>query len=119
MCQIIPGKPVTPPTLPFHTKELLIHVPLRKAAPPPALPQGAHSPRPCHCNICLCRPCGGLAVLCPSLALCFRRLHDIGKSGVWILVSLIPLVGWIWMLILLCKDSDPGANQYGENPKGM
>ena len=47
------------------------------------------------------------------------RLHDIGKSGVWILVSLIPLVGWIWMLILLCKDSDPGANQYGENPKGM
>ena len=35
------------------------------------------------------------------------------------LVSLIPLVGWIWMLILLCKDSDPGANQYGENPKGM
>ena len=31
----------------------------------------------------------------------------------------IPLVGWIWMLILLCKDSDPGANQYGENPKGM
>ena len=60
-----------------------------------------------------------LAVLCPSLALCFRRLHDIGKSGVWILVSLIPLVGWIWMLILLCKDSDPGANQYGANPKGM
>ena len=60
-----------------------------------------------------------LAVLCPSLALCFRRLRDIGKSGVWILVSLIPLVGWIWMLILLCKDSDPGANQYGENPKGM
>ena len=60
-----------------------------------------------------------LAVLCPSLALCFRRLHDIGKRGVWILVSLIPQGGWMWMLILLCKDSDPGANQYGENPKGM
>ena len=60
-----------------------------------------------------------LPVLCPSLALCFRRLHDIGKSGVWILVSLIPLLAWIWMLILLCKDSDPRATQYGENPKGM
>ena len=60
-----------------------------------------------------------LAVLCPSLAVLFRRLHDIGKSGVWILICFIPLVGSIWLLVLLCKDSEPGANQSGEQPQGM
>lgn len=58
-----------------------------------------------------------VAVFVPSLAVAIRRMHDIGKSGWWILISLIPLIGWIWYLILCCKDSQPGANEYGPNPK--
>ena len=58
-----------------------------------------------------------LAVLIPSLAVCVRRLHDIGKSGWFILIGLIPIIGGIWLLILFCKDSQPEANQWGANPK--
>jgi uncharacterized membrane protein YhaH (DUF805 family) len=58
-----------------------------------------------------------LAVLVPSLAVVVRRLHDIGKSGWWIFISLIPLIGGIWLLVLLVTDSQPGENQYGPNPK--
>ncbi|MDR2934962.1 MAG: DUF805 domain-containing protein, partial [Candidatus Adiutrix sp.] len=47
-----------------------------------------------------------------------RRLHDIGKSGWWLLLLLIPLVGAIIILVFLCLDSQPGENQYGPNPKG-
>jgi len=57
------------------------------------------------------------AVLVPSLAVCVRRLHDVGKSGLFLFVGLIPLVGAIWLLILACKDGDPGTNAYGPNPK--
>ncbi len=58
-----------------------------------------------------------LAVLIPSLAVGVRRLHDIGKSGWWYLIALIPLIGGIWLLVLFCQDSQYGANQWGENPK--
>lgn len=58
-----------------------------------------------------------LAVLVPGLALSVRRLHDIGKGGGFIFINLIPLVGSIWYLILVCQDSNPGANTYGPNPK--
>ena len=58
-----------------------------------------------------------LAVLIPALAVLIRRLHDIGKSGWWIFISLIPLAGEIWVLVLLATDSKPGQNQYGPNPK--
>ncbi len=58
-----------------------------------------------------------LAVLIPSLAVAVRRLHDIGKSGWMILVSLIPIAGSIWLLVLLVTDSNPGENEYGPNPK--
>lgn len=60
-----------------------------------------------------------LALLVPSLAVCWRRLHDIGKSGGYYFFVLIPLVGWILLLVWMCQDSQPGANQYGPNPKGM
>ena len=60
-----------------------------------------------------------LALLVPSLAVCWRRLHDIGKSGGYYFIILIPLVGWILLLLWMCQDSQPGANQYGPNPKGM
>ncbi|MCB9426645.1 MAG: DUF805 domain-containing protein [Flavobacteriales bacterium] len=58
-----------------------------------------------------------LALLIPGLAVAVRRLHDIGKSG-WILfIALIPLIGSIWLLILLVKDGQLGDNKYGNNPK--
>jgi uncharacterized membrane protein YhaH (DUF805 family) len=58
----------------------------------------------------------GLFILLPSWAVLFRRLHDVGKSGWWWLIMLIPLVGAIWMLVLLCTDSKED-NQYGSRPK--
>jgi len=60
-----------------------------------------------------------LAILLPALGVSVRRLHDIGKSGWFILVSLIPLIGSIWLLILMIKDSTPQDNAYGPNPKGV
>jgi uncharacterized membrane protein YhaH (DUF805 family) len=53
----------------------------------------------------------------PSLGVMIRRLHDVGKSGWWYFVALIPFIGAIWLLILLISDSQPGTNQYGPNPK--
>jgi len=60
-----------------------------------------------------------LFIFLPSLAVLVRRLHDVGKSGWFVLISLIPIVGSIWILILVCTDSIPGKNQYGLNPKGI
>lgn len=59
----------------------------------------------------------GLAVLIPGLAVAVRRLHDMGKSGWWILIGLIPIIGWIWLIVLLATDGQPGENEYGLNPK--
>ena len=61
----------------------------------------------------------GLAVIVPSLAVGCRRLHDIGKSGWWQLIALVPCVGSIILIVWFAKDSDPGDNAYGANPKGM
>jgi uncharacterized membrane protein YhaH (DUF805 family) len=60
-----------------------------------------------------------LAMLIPTLAVSIRRLHDVGKSGWMILVGFIPIIGAIWLIILFVSDSNPGVNQYGENPKGF
>ncbi len=60
-----------------------------------------------------------LAMLIPSLAVLVRRLHDIGKSGWWFFISLVPIIGGIWLLVLLLTDSQHGNNEYGENPKGV
>lgn len=57
-----------------------------------------------------------LAMLLPSLGLSVRRLHDVGMSGWWILLSLIPLVGAIILLVWFCKDSVPYPNEYGPVP---
>ncbi|MBQ9394087.1 MAG: DUF805 domain-containing protein [Proteobacteria bacterium] len=59
----------------------------------------------------------GLATFIPALSLMWRRLHDIGKSGAYFFCILIPIVGPILLLIWALKDSDPGENQYGPNPK--
>lgn len=58
-----------------------------------------------------------LAVLVPGLAVAVRRLHDVGKSGWFMLIALVPLIGGIWLLVLFCTDSEAGDNQYGPNPK--
>ncbi len=58
-----------------------------------------------------------LAMVIPSLAITARRLHDIGKSGWWMLISLVPIAGSIVLLIWECKEGDIGRNQYGEDPK--
>ncbi|MBD3288167.1 DUF805 domain-containing protein, partial [candidate division KSB1 bacterium] len=57
------------------------------------------------------------AVIIPSWAVAVRRLHDVGKSGWMIFISLIPIIGIIWLFVLLVTDSEPGENQYGPNPK--
>ena len=58
-----------------------------------------------------------LAILIPALAVSVRRLHDIGKSGWMILIALIPIVGAIWLLVLMASDGNPGPNDFGPNPK--
>ncbi len=60
-----------------------------------------------------------LAVFIPGLAVLVRRLHDVGKSGWFFLIILIPLLGAIWLLVLLFTDSQVGNNKYGPNPKGI
>lgn len=60
-----------------------------------------------------------LAVFLPGLAVAVRRLHDIGKSGLNLLILLIPIVGAVIVLIWEITDSEPGRNQYGPNPKGV
>lgn len=61
----------------------------------------------------------GLYIILPTLAVAVRRLHDVGKSGWWYFIALVPFIGGIWLLILFASDSQPGENQYGPNPKGM
>lgn len=58
-----------------------------------------------------------LVLAIPGLALTVRRLHDIGKSGWFVLISLVPLVGAILLIVWLVKDGDEDDNQYGSNPK--
>ena len=60
-----------------------------------------------------------LALFVPSLAVGVRRLHDTGRSGWFLLLALIPLVGAIVLLVFAVQDSTPGENQYGPNPKGI
>lgn len=60
-----------------------------------------------------------LVVFIPSLAVSVRRLHDTSRSGWWLLISLIPLIGFIVLLIFMLQNSTLGQNQYGANPKGF
>ncbi|MWB93652.1 DUF805 domain-containing protein [Flavobacterium sp. GA093] len=61
----------------------------------------------------------GLAVLVPSLAVIVRRLHDVGKSGWFYFIALIPIVGGIWLLVLFFTEGDSGENMYGQDPKNV
>jgi len=58
-----------------------------------------------------------LALLVPSIAVTVRRLHDTDRSGWWILISLVPLLGAIVLIVFMVLDSTPGQNRFGPNPK--
>ena len=58
-----------------------------------------------------------LAVLIPGLAVSVRRLHDTSRSGWWLLIAFVPIVGAIVLLVFSLQDSTPGPNAYGPNPK--
>ena len=60
-----------------------------------------------------------LIALVPSIAVGIRRLHDINKSGWWLLLCLIPLIGQIWLIILYATPGDVGENKYGPSSKGI
>lgn len=58
-----------------------------------------------------------LALLIPSIAVTIRRLHDTGRSGWWLLpLALIPILGWLVMLVFMIFGSQEGENKYGPNP---
>ena len=59
----------------------------------------------------------GLVVLIPSLAVAVRRLHDTGRSGWWLLIGIIPLIGAIVLIVFMASEGKPGDNEYGSNPK--
>ena len=50
-----------------------------------------------------------LGQIIPSLSICIRRVRDMGKSWQWIFINLIPIVGGIWYIVLLCQPSLPNA----------
>lgn len=58
-----------------------------------------------------------LAVLLPSLAVSVRRLHDIGRTGWWLLLVLIPVIGWIVLIVFHALEGDREPNAYGPDPK--
>lgn len=60
-----------------------------------------------------------LGLLIPGLAVAIRRLHDTNRSGWWLLISLVPLVGVIVLIVFLATEGDPGANQYGNPDPGL
>lgn len=60
-----------------------------------------------------------LAIIVPCIALTVRRLHDIGKSGWWYFIGLVPLIGGIWLIVLMATEGQPQPNQYGPSPKAV
>lgn len=60
-----------------------------------------------------------LAVLLPSLAVAVRRLHDTGRSGWWLFILFLPIIGVLVLLFFFLSDSESAANAYGDNPKAQ
>ena len=59
-----------------------------------------------------------LVTLIPFLAASVRRLHDIDKSGWWMLLIFIPLIGAIWLIVLMVMQGTKGDNRFGPDPYG-
>jgi uncharacterized membrane protein YhaH (DUF805 family) len=60
----------------------------------------------------------GLAVLLPGIAVAIRRLHDLDRTGWWLFIWFIPIVGWIILLIWFCTRGTDGPNRFGPDPLG-
>ena len=60
-----------------------------------------------------------LAILIPSIAVGVRRLHDTDRSGWWLLIAFIPIIGTIALLVFLLLDSNSGENRFGSSPKAV
>jgi len=58
-----------------------------------------------------------LALLIPTIAVTVRRLHDTGRSGWWWFIWLVPVIGWIVMIVFMVLEGQPSDNEYGPNPK--
>ena len=57
-----------------------------------------------------------LAILLPTLGVTIRRLHDTDRSGWWILIGFVPIIGGIWLLVLMILSGTPGDNRFGPEP---
>ena len=60
---------------------------------------------------------GGIVHFIPSLAVLVRRLHDVGKSGWFYFIFLIPIIGIIWLLVSICTEGQKEDNKWGSDPK--
>ena len=60
-----------------------------------------------------------LAVLIPTIAVAIRRLHDTDRSGWWLLLVFVPLIGGLVLLVFFVLDGTPGSNRFGPSPKGL
>lgn len=58
-----------------------------------------------------------LGVMIPGMAVSVRRLHDTGRSGWWLLITFVPVIGAIVFLYFMVLDSNPEINEYGPSPK--
>lgn len=58
-------------------------------------------------------------IIIPSITVFLRRLHDVGKTGWNILLILIPIIGWLWLIMLLWFGGEPRVNKWGVYPKGI
>jgi len=61
--------------------------------------------------------CQSLVFLIPSVSVGIRRLHDIDRSGWWLALILIPIIGWITLLIFFCTEGTSGENRFGFDSK--
>ena len=61
----------------------------------------------------------GVLVFIPWWAVQLRRLHDTDRSAWWLLVLLIPIVGWLVIIIFNCQNGTPGSNRFGADPKQL
>jgi len=68
-------------------------------------------------GITIVTPLYALFVLVPGISVTVRRLHNVGKSGWFYFISIIPIIGAIWLFVLLCSDSQSVDNKWGLNPK--
>ena len=57
-----------------------------------------------------------LLTLIPYLSVSVRRLHDTNRTGWWLLIAIIPLIGGIWLIVLYCFRGNQGANSFGKEP---